>query len=109
MQMHLTEYPYSTRVSKARASPRSGWLMRLFTALSGLLSAVQAESRVRSAYAELARLDHRMLREIGVSRSEIRSLLWRSVLSGQATQLGWRGRKRPRRQQLVEFQNRKCT
>ena len=92
MQMHSAQYSYRAWVNKARASPRSAWLLHVFTALAGLLSAVRAESRARRACTELARLDHRMHREIGVSRNEIRSLLWRSLLSGQATQLGWRRR-----------------
>ena len=93
MEMHSAQYSYSTRASKARASPQSGWLMRLFTALLEVILAVQAELRACRAYAELASLDDRMLRDIGVSRSEIRSLVWRSVVSGQATQLGWRRRR----------------
>ena len=48
-------------------------LMRFLAALSRAISAAQAELRAHRAAAELANLDDRMLRDIGISRSEIPS------------------------------------
>jgi uncharacterized protein YjiS (DUF1127 family) len=75
MALHSIQDFHGTPATKAQSSRQSRWLMRLLAALSRAISVVQAELRARGAAAELASLDDRMLRDIGVSRSEIRSLV----------------------------------
>jgi uncharacterized protein YjiS (DUF1127 family) len=72
-----------------RARPQSAWPLRLFAALARASSGVRAELRARRAAAELASLDDRMLRDIGVSRCEIQSLVRRPIVSAQTQPLGW--------------------
>lgn len=84
MGMNSTQFVNGALGIKDRTRPL---LIRLFAALARAGSAIRAESRARRAYAELARLDDRMLRDIGVSRSEIHSLVRRP--GPQALGLGW--------------------
>jgi uncharacterized protein YjiS (DUF1127 family) len=51
----------------------------LLALLSRVVFAIQKELRAHRADAELASLDDRMLRDIGVSRTEIRGLLRRPL------------------------------
>lgn len=90
--MHSPQFFHRAQDSNARAHPRSRWLRQLFAAVARTGSAIQAQLRARRAAAELARLDDRMLRDIGVSRSEIRSLLRRPTARTQVSRLGWRRR-----------------
>ena len=59
-----------------RRQPRWGSLMRLSIAgvlavLKGIRKAIEAELAARHAIAELASMNDRMLRDLGISRSEI--------------------------------------
>jgi uncharacterized protein YjiS (DUF1127 family) len=62
---------------RTRTWSRLQWIWRVFAALSGLRLVLQAELRARRAAAELARMDDQMLRDIGISRSQIESVLRR--------------------------------
>src|SRR5262249_55090133 len=75
-------------LAQDRPRPQSRWPLRLLEALARTTSAVQAELRARRTAAELANLDDRMLRDIGVSRSEIQSLVRRPIASAQTPHLG---------------------
>ena len=79
MVMHSAQFFRRTRGINAQARRQSRWLMRLFAALAKARSAVHSELRARRDAAELASLDDRMLRDIGISRSEIDSLVRRPV------------------------------
>ena len=61
-----------------RRQPRSGSLMRLsiagvVAALKGIGKAIEAELAARRAIAELASMDDRMLRDLGITRGEIKN------------------------------------
>ena len=60
-----------TATTSDRTRLRSRWTGLLFAILSQVAAALTAELRARRAAAELAAMDDRMLRDIGVSRSEI--------------------------------------
>jgi uncharacterized protein YjiS (DUF1127 family) len=65
-----------------RRQPRWGSLMRLSIAgvlavLKGIRKAIEAELAARHAIAELASMNDRMLRDLGISRSEIKNLIRR--------------------------------
>ena len=65
-----------------RRQPRWGSLMRFSIAgvlavLKGIRKAIEAELAARHAIAELAGMDDRMLRDLGISRSEIENLIRR--------------------------------
>jgi uncharacterized protein YjiS (DUF1127 family) len=91
MELHSIQHFDGTPASKVQRSPQSRWLMRFLAALSRAISAVQAELRAHRAAAELANLDDRMLRDIGISRSEIPSLVRHPVATHGAH---WRVRSR---------------
>src|SRR5215831_12770088 len=74
MVMHSAQFFRRTQGIHAEARLQSRWIMRLFAALAKARSAVQSELRARRDAAELASMDDRMLRDIGISRSEL--TLW---------------------------------
>jgi len=61
----------------------------LLALLSRAVFAIQTELRARRACAELASLDDRMLRDIGVSRTEIRGLVRRPAAGSRGTAPCW--------------------
>src|SRR5262245_47424982 len=77
MVMHSAQFFRRAQGIHAEARLQSRWIMRLFAALAKARSAVQSELRARRDAAELASMDDRMLRDIGISRSEINSLVRR--------------------------------
>src|SRR5215471_2330799 len=79
MVMHSAQFFRRTKGINAEARLHSRWLMRLFSALAKARSALQSELRARRDAAELASMDDRMLRDIGISRSEIDFLVRRPV------------------------------
>jgi len=79
MVMHSAQFFRRTQGINAQARLQSRWLMRLFAALAKARAAVQSELRARRDAAELASMDDRMLRDIGISRSEINFLVRRRV------------------------------
>lgn len=90
--VHSPQFFHRAQDCNARAHPRFRWLQQLFAAVARTASAIQAQLRAHHAAAELASLDDRMLRDIGVSRSEIRSVLRRPIASTPVSSLGWRRR-----------------
>ena len=54
---------------------RSLWTKRSFAQLRRLISALSRELEVRRAAWELSALDDRMLRDIGISRSDIQRMV----------------------------------
>src|SRR5262249_53789012 len=76
----------------ARTHPQFRWLMRLLAALARARSAVLAEFRARRDVAELAGMEDRMLRDIGVSRSEINALCRGRVTRKQPEHPSWHRR-----------------
>jgi len=90
MVMHSAQFSRRTQGINAEARLQSRWLMRLVAALAKARSAVQSELRARRDAAELASKDDRMLRDIGISRSEIDSLVRRPVAGARGAHLGWR-------------------
>jgi|SRR5215470_9570708 len=79
MVMHSAQFFRRTKGINAEARLQSRWLMRLFAALAKARSAIQSELRAHRDAAELASMDDRMLRDIGISRAEINSLVRRPV------------------------------
>ena len=89
MVMHATQFLRRTQGINDEARQQSRWLMRLFAALAKARSAVQSELRAGRGAAELASMDDRMLRDIGISRSEIDSLVRWPVAGARGVHLGW--------------------
>src|SRR5262245_55241793 len=87
MVMHSAQFLQKTQGINAQARPQSGWLRRLFGALAKARSAVQAELRARRDAAELASMDDRVLRDIGISRNEIDTLVRGPVTGGRGPHL----------------------
>ena len=81
METHSAQFLHGRQGIKDRSRPQFHWLIRIFAAIARAASAVQAELRARRDAAELASLDEHMLRDIGVRRSEIHSLVRRSIAS----------------------------
>src|SRR5215468_6702180 len=87
MVMHSAQF--RTQGINAEARLQSRWLMCLFAALAKARSAIQSELRARRNAAELASMDDRMLRDIGISRSEIYSLVRGPIAGARGAHLGW--------------------
>jgi len=79
MEMHSPQSLYAVHGISIGRRPRSRphWTTFLAAILSKLTASLKAELRVRRAIAELAGMDDRMLRDIGISRSEIDSAVRR--------------------------------
>ena len=71
MLMRSPDLFLKTHDIDARLRPSPRWPVRLLAALARARSTVLAELRARRAAAELASMDDHMLRDMGVSRSEI--------------------------------------
>jgi len=65
------------------------WVKSLFAALTRLRSALEQELQKRRAITELANMDDRMLRDIGICRSEIESAV-RASPGAAAGQMAYR-------------------
>ena len=89
MMMHSAQFFRRKHGINAEARLQSRWLMRIFETLAKARSAVQSELRARRDAAELASMDDRMLRDIGISRSEIDSLVRWPVAGARGAHLGW--------------------
>jgi len=73
MEMHSPQSLYDIHGLSTRAPvrPRLRWIRRATAVLLRLKFALTAEMRARRAAAELAKLDDRLLRDIGISRGDI--------------------------------------
>lgn len=79
--MHSAQSLYDVHGINAgqRASSRHRTLRSLLSLLTKLAWATKSKMQVQRDIAELASLDDRMLRDIGVNRSEIESVVRRST------------------------------
>jgi hypothetical protein len=82
MEMHSRQSVYEIHGISAPPRRQRRWrsLMRLGIAgvlevLKGIKEAIDAELAARRAIAELASMDDRMLRDLGITRGEIRNLI----------------------------------
>ena len=73
MEMHSRKSLYEVHGISTRheARLRLLWTTGVFALLTRVQSALRAEMRARRADSELACLDDRMLRDIGINRSDI--------------------------------------
>lgn len=80
MEMHTRQSLYEVHGIRAPAQDRisSRWKGWGFAIFSKLKLALKAELQARRAAAELAQMDDRMLRDMGISRSEIECVVHRS-------------------------------
>ena len=85
MKMQSPRSLYVMHGRAAYARPPLRWASHLVAALQRLRSAIEAERQARRAVIELERLDDRMLRDIGIDRSEID----RVVRGTRATRRYW--------------------
>jgi len=88
----LLHSSHDTQGIDARTHPQFRRLMRLLAALARARSAVQAELRARRDVAELASMEDRMLRDVGISRSEINVLVRGRLSRKQPEHLSWHRR-----------------
>jgi len=79
MEMHTQQSLYEVHGISAPPRNRSSsrWKVWGFAILSELKLALKAELQARRAAAELTQMDDRMLRDMGISRSEIESAVRR--------------------------------
>jgi len=63
-----------------RSRARWRWPKRVYVSLATIISAIKSELRARRAAAQLASMDDRMLRDIGISRDEIGAVVRRRPL-----------------------------
>jgi|SRR5690242_20321077 uncharacterized protein YjiS (DUF1127 family) len=89
MAMLSTQFFHRTEGSKVRNDLQPRWNLRPMALIARVVSAVQSELRARRDLAELASLDDRTLRDIGVSRSEIYGLVRRPAVRPQDAHPGW--------------------
>jgi len=77
MEMHSQSSLYEIHGISARedARLRLRWTKGIFALLRRVISALRGELEARRAARELSKLDDRMLRDIGISRSEIQQLV----------------------------------
>jgi len=78
MQSRRSLYAFYGISVPAARRPGPGWPERFGVVLSRLGSTLKAELQARRAAAELAAMDDRELRDIGISRSEIDYLVRQS-------------------------------
>jgi uncharacterized protein YjiS (DUF1127 family) len=85
MEMHSPQSLYAVHgISiRTRTRSRSHWMRHLFALLLRLTTSFKAELRARRAAVELAGKDDRMLRDIGIERSEIESAVRRSTTASR--------------------------
>ena len=85
MEMHSPQSLYAVHgiSTRRRTRSRSRWIRSLFAMLSRLTTSFKAELRARRAAAELAEQDDRMLRDMGIDRSEIESAVRRSTTASR--------------------------
>ena len=85
MEMHTPQSLYDTHGIDVRSRPRSRsrWVRSLSAILSRLTTSFKAALRARRATAELAEMDDRMLRDMGISRSEIETAVRRSTTTSR--------------------------
>jgi uncharacterized protein YjiS (DUF1127 family) len=65
--------------SRDQARLRRLWIVGMLALVSRAKLALKSELKARRAATELARMDDRMLRDIGISRSEIERVVRRST------------------------------
>ena len=84
MEMHSQQSLYAIHRIDVRTSEQlfQRWTARISATLSKVKLALQHEMQARRAAAELASMDDRMLRDIGVSRHEIESVVRYSARRG---------------------------
>jgi uncharacterized protein YjiS (DUF1127 family) len=99
MEMHSRQSLYAVHGISVRTRTQSHWrwMMSLFATLPRLTSSVKAELRARRAAAELAEMDDRMLRDMGVSRYEIASAVRTTRSNGDAQLFSFVTRRRVKR------------
>jgi|SRR5215475_922507 len=85
MEMHSPQSLYAVHgISiRKRSRSRSRWMRSLFSILLRLTTSFKGELRARRAAAELAEQDDRMLRDMGIGRSEIESAVRRSTTASR--------------------------
>ena len=93
MEMHTRQSLYEvhgiTAPARVRLSSRwKGWIFAIF---SKLRLALKAELQARRAAAELTRMDDRMLRDIGIGRSEIEYVVRRPEQQDHPQRANYRG------------------
>jgi uncharacterized protein YjiS (DUF1127 family) len=88
MEMHSRESLYEVHAisSPPRRHSRAGRIARraitrFFAVLKGMKTAIEAELAARQAFAELASMNDHMLRDLGITRTEIESKVRRSRAS----------------------------
>ena len=82
MEMHSRQSLYDIHGIGAPPRRRSRWrsiaclgVARILAVLKGIKKAIVAELAARDAITELASMDDRMLRDLGITRSEIKSVV----------------------------------
>src|SRR6266850_1576338 len=75
-EIHGISAPPRRRSRRGRIARRA--ITRLLAALKGMKAAIEAELAARHAIEELARMNDHMLRDLGIARSEIESMVRRS-------------------------------